>query len=786
MSPAQRVGLPYFEDYLKPDSDSRIFCIPLCDGIHFQGYIVDIDQNKIIHVDSLSTNNPNNQTSLKIANVFFKSNSVQYESLFITRRQFDSNSCGVWLVSGVASLVLNLPIPSTKQEAFEIAYSLIEYENDDPVQPKIVSLLPLLDTESIVKIYSSAEFLINALLKEPTKSEHFKEKPVKGMRNNYFYIVNIAQNSLQDINADDNGAYTNTRNTSTAFYCKEDKVYTVNKNGNELYYNQKVSYNKYKKVPVCDKEIVTLHRRYSKSKSFPMKRIIVTISDQMDGPIIPFAGVLYQTDSAITDDTPVLCHGNSKVENESRPYFRTSQELLSKTKTFLEKGISCKETYDEVNSLSGGVYKSLSQSSELRNLQQVYRQKEKLKSKVKPEDSDELIALIKYQRERNNFLRSVVCIEQSYYGFISNDTQLNDIAQFCCEDSNVLSIDTTFNLCENWLTDTCYKNLRLETVEGKHPIYLGPCILHFRKDAFTFNRFFREMCSFDRRIQMLKVIGTDQDMAIYNGFSIENPELKLLLCVYHLEKSDRHKLSQLRPKKGATNKILADIYGCQYGSVKEIGLADSTTAEDLDSRLIDLKERWENLCPDFYDWFMSKRKKLFQEKVIEEARKGSNIHGLYFNNNIESMHFKEKTEQCHKLGSSIDVIDTLKKIVDRQQDDEVRAIYGSGPYKLSRDYLKFSVDNLKWHTMTSDQRKKQVLALRNDPPSLEDQFTKPIKSGRKPCDRTRKRKPEPDVLIERLKEMEKQPAKKVRIEDPNANQIIPYQLFLRSLVPRQS
>ena len=151
----------------------------------------------------------------------------------------------------------------------------------------------------------------------------------------------------------------------------------------------------------------------------------------------------------------------------------------------------------------------------------------------------------------------------------------------------------------------------------------------------------------------------------------------------------------MHPKKGAANKILADIYGCQYGSVKELGLADSTTIEDFDSNLTNLKERWEQLCSGFYEWFVVKWKTLFQERVIEEARKGSNVHGLYFNNNIESMHFKEKTEQCHKLGSLIGIINTLKKIIDRQQDDEVRAIYGSGPYKLSREYGKFSIDNLK-------------------------------------------------------------------------------------------
>ena len=65
------------------------------------------------------------------------------------------------------------------------------------------------------------------------------------------------------------------------------------------------------------------------------------------------------------------------------------------------------------------------------------------------------------------------------------------------------------------------------------------------------------MYSFDHRLLNLKVIGTDQDDAMYNGFSMGNPELKLLPCVYHLEKCDRHKLSQLHPKKEASKEILA-------------------------------------------------------------------------------------------------------------------------------------------------------------------------------------------------------------------------------------
>ena len=174
------------------------------------------------------------------------------------------------------------------------------------------------------------------------------------------------------------------------------------------------------------------------------------------------------------------------------------------------------------------------------------------------------------------------------------------------------------------------------------------------------------MRSLDHRLLNLKVIGTDQDAAIYNGFSMDNPQLKL-----HL-------------KKGDSKKILADIYVCQYGSVKELGLADSSAIKKFDSNLDNVKEQWEQLCPGFYKWFVAKQK-TFQEKVIEEARKESNVYGLYCNNNVESMHFKEKTEQCHKLRSSVDVINTLKKIIERQQDDEIRAIYGSGPYKPSNE-----------------------------------------------------------------------------------------------------
>ena len=83
-----------------------------------------------------------------------------------------------------------------------------------------------------------------------------------------------------------------------------------------------------------------------------------------------------------------------------------------------------------------------------------------------------------YQKIHPEFIRSVTLLKCSYYIFFGDNIQLNDVAKFCCEMDDVLCIDTTFNLCSSWVTDTSYKNLRLLNHDGTFPIFLGPCIVH--------------------------------------------------------------------------------------------------------------------------------------------------------------------------------------------------------------------------------------------------------------------------------------------------------------------
>ena len=55
---------------------------------------------------------------------------------------------------------------------------------------------------------------------------------------------------------------------------------------------------------------------------------------------------------------------------------------------------------------------------------------------------------------------------------------------------------------------------------------------------------------------------------------------------------------------------------------------------------------------------------------------------------------QEKMEQSYKKGTVADAVSTFKKLVDRQEDDEVRAITGSGPYRLNAQYAKLQMDSV--------------------------------------------------------------------------------------------
>ena len=155
--------------------------------MHFQGYVVDVLKKEIIHIDSLRAANGKNPISEIIAKVLFEQKEVRLKSYFTTKVQFDSNSCGVWLIAAMGAYVYSLPKPSVRNDAFDIALSLLERKKefrDENVEFEVPSSENW-KSEGHIKIYTSATFLIDVSKNNPANSPFYTEVLSKGIRPNY-------------------------------------------------------------------------------------------------------------------------------------------------------------------------------------------------------------------------------------------------------------------------------------------------------------------------------------------------------------------------------------------------------------------------------------------------------------------------------------------------------------------------------------------------------------------------------------------------------------------------
>ena len=109
----------------------------------------------------------------------------------------------------------------------------------------------------------------------------------------------------------------------------------------------------------------------------------------------------------------------------------------------------------------------------------MYRQKEK--ESVKKEPDDDLSNVIRLQNRNCELIRTISIAGKSYQIFLGKDVELQDVGLFCCDNNGVLSVDTTFNLCDSWVTDTCHYNKKLIKSDSHNPVFLDPTFIQFKR-----------------------------------------------------------------------------------------------------------------------------------------------------------------------------------------------------------------------------------------------------------------------------------------------------------------
>lgn len=182
----------------------------------------------------------------------------------------------------------------------------------------------------------------------------------------------------------------------------------------------------------------------------------------------------------------------------------------------------------------------------------------------------------------------------------------------------MFGIDPTFNIIDRYisLTVTTYRNLKLENKEtGKPPVFIGPLLMHQRKDWKTYSKFAYLLTAECPVLEGILACGTDGEKALIDGFKRHFHFATFLRCFIHFKDNIKRELGDRGFRPGEKQQFLDEIFGRQEGTVKFFGLVDSDLEDEFDAKLESLKDSWieretqlgcSRKMP-FYEWFKKEK-----------------------------------------------------------------------------------------------------------------------------------------------------------------------------------
>ena len=417
-------------------------------------------------------------------------------------------------------------------------------------------------------------------------------------------------------------------------------------------------------------------------------------------------------------EVKVRPHGNSKT---TTPFFKTSHKTKDAIRS-LAASSTPKDVVQAVTKVEGGELEARGAAFLPRNRQQV---KNFRRSVAKCKDSDVLYSVMlecKLAQGKGELFVQDVKAAPEPQSVLFHDWQADDLVRFCTNSHHfsVLTADTTFNLGEFFVTPMTYHHLLLENVHtGRHPIMVGPMLVHQRMQFSTFNYFANTLISHNKSLRNVLAFGTDGDKNLADALGHNFPFAVQLRCFLHFKKNIQQKLRDLAIPNHVSEKLLDDIFGKQEGNVKIEGLVDSSSVEDFDCKLEALEESWNKLelphagpsGPRFCEHFKRVNAGVVRHHMRKDIRESVGLGSppsIFTTNASEAINSVLKKQVNYKKTQWPDFVQQMKTLVDAQRNEIIRSLSGRGQYRLVESYRNLGVSMEEWSKMRSDQRKRVV------------------------------------------------------------------------------
>ena len=420
-------------------------------------------------------------------------------------------------------------------------------------------------------------------------------------------------------------------------------------------------------------------------------------------------------------DFKIKPHGNAKSDT---PFFRTA-ESARKLHREISKTTTPKEAVFKGTEQQGGEIEARGMSMLPRNRNQIsyYRRVEHKK------DHNVLYSVMLEcklaQGTEELFVRDVKAAPDPQC-VLCFDWQVKDMERFLTqpEGFGILTVDTTYNLGQFYVTPTTYPHLMLEDVaSNKHPTMLGPVLVHQRMDFATFNYFASTLVGLNKKLINLRAFGTDGQESMIEAFSHAFPHSMHLQCFIHFKRNIAEKLKELGIPSSVGDEILADIFGKRCGTVYEEGLVDAISSSDFSERLEGCKEAWEqreepyapSSGPRFYTYFSRYKASAVCSNMRKDLREEAGLGSpptIFTTNASESINAVLKHKVNYKESEWPTFNESIRQLA-KQQREVIRSLSGRGQYRLLPQFSHYGVLTSSWARMRSDQRSQAVKQFDN-------------------------------------------------------------------------
>ena len=398
---------------------------------------------------------------------------------------------------------------------------------------------------------------INILLLGVDSSKVCTERP-NGVQENACFVIDRSQlKNAEDWLATDVGSFQNLGASARVFRIENGLVV----HSEQIRGKRSSQLSRRSEGEYLVRNVYYRHKKYS-----DFQRTVTTISDHT-GDELQLGLVEYHFTGTEHSVSP---HKNPRTGKAFIPTApSTKKAILEKVKG--SKGPS--SIFDESVESSGGILHCNVMADMPRDIKQVKNARQKLQEK---EENDQFASLLDLSRQEPA-VRNLQWTPSPSVVFCT-DEQLEKIIEECCtiDSKSILSIDTTYNVGNFYVTSTTYQSSKfVHSRTGKPAILPGPAMFHVRRSEKDFKYFSHSLLEVNQGFEEIAFVGGDRDQA-QKGFLRPLKRSIFLPCKKHVEDDISRKLSDLG-NSAMKNEVLRDIFGDERNKEKALLTAPAET-----------------------------------------------------------------------------------------------------------------------------------------------------------------------------------------------------------------